>query len=100
MKLTAGFLSDPEKMHDWKRSAVACVTVLAAVFTCRADEAGEQATYDQRQTGDLNVHVHVQDVGILALLDESLFSGGYGVSVHTVSQTLVPHHSALRSSSN
>jgi hypothetical protein len=42
----------------------------------------------------------VQDVGILALLDESLFSGGYGVSDHTVSQTRVLHHTALRSSAN
>jgi hypothetical protein len=100
MKLIAGSFSDPEKMHEWERSAVACVTVLAAVFICRSDEAGEQATYDQRQNGDLNVHVHVQDVGILALLDESLFSGGYGVSGHTVSQTPVLQHTALHFSVN
>jgi hypothetical protein len=87
-------------MQEWKRSAVACVTVLASVLICHADEAGEQVTYDQRQNGDLNVHVHVQDVGILALLDESLFSGGYGVSEHMVSQTPVLHYTALRSSSN
>lgn len=87
-------------MHDWKRSAVACVTVMAVVFTCRADEAAEQATYDQRQTGDLNVHVQVQDIGILALLDESLLSGGYGVREHTVTQTPAPQHTPLPSSSN
>jgi hypothetical protein len=71
-------------MQERKRSAVACVTVLAAVLTCSTGVAGEQATYDQRQNGDRNVQVHVQDVGILALLDESLFSGGYGVSECTV----------------
>lgn len=65
-------------MHELERIVVACVSVLAAMFICRAEEAGEQVTYDQRQNGDRNIHVHVQDVGILALLDESLFSGGYG----------------------
>lgn len=100
MKLIAGSLSDPEKMHELERIVVACVTVLAAMFICRAEEAGEQVTYDQRQNGDRNIHVHVQDVGILALLDESLFSGGYGVSEHTVSQTLLLHHTALYSSAN
>jgi hypothetical protein len=83
MKLIAGSLSDPEKMQEWKRSAVAYVTALAAMLLCLANETREQATYDQRQNGDLNVHVHLQDVSILALLEENLFSGGYGVSDHT-----------------
>nr|XP_034192764.1 uncharacterized protein LOC117610013 [Osmia lignaria] len=30
------------------------------------------ATYDQRQTGDLNVQVHLKDVQVLALLDSEL----------------------------
>ncbi|XP_031843376.1 uncharacterized protein LOC116431709 [Nomia melanderi] len=30
------------------------------------------ATYDQRQTGDLNVQVHLKDVHVLALLDKEL----------------------------
>lgn len=95
VKLTAGSLSDPERMQEW-RSTVTFLTVLAAVLACRAGVAGEQATYDQRQNGDLNVQVHLQDVGILALLDENLFSGGYGVSEFTV-QTHVLHHTAFPS---
>jgi hypothetical protein len=97
MKLIAGSLSDLERMQEC-RSAVACLTVLAAVITCRAGEA-EQATYDQRQNGDLNIHVQVHDVGILALLDESLFSGGYGVSKCTVSHLYALRRSAVASSS-
>jgi hypothetical protein len=61
-------------MQAW-RAVTACLTVVTVVLT----EAKELATYDQRQTGDLNVHVHVKDVSILALLD-----GGYAVSAHTV----------------
>jgi hypothetical protein len=61
-------------MQAW-RAVTACLTVVTVVLT----EAKELATYDQRQTGGLNVHVHVKDVSILALLD-----GGYAVSAHTV----------------
>ena len=68
-------------MQKWRRSAVACVTLLTAALVCHAKDAEDQVTYDQRQNGDLNVHVHVQDVGILAVLDETLF-GGVGVSGH------------------
>jgi uncharacterized protein GlcG (DUF336 family) len=78
----AGFPSDSENMKKWRRSAVACATLLTAVLVCHAKETEDQVTYDQRQNGDLNVHVHVQDVGILAVLDETLF-GGVGVSGHT-----------------
>ena len=77
----AGFPSDSENMQKRSRSAVTCVTLLTAVLVCHAKEIEEQVTYDQRQNGDLNVHVHVQDVGILAVLDETLF-GGAGVSGH------------------
>jgi hypothetical protein len=79
VEVFAGFPSDPEKMQKWRGSAVTCVTLLTAVLVCHAKEIQDQATYDQRQNGDLNVHVHVQDVGILALLDEALL-GGVGVS--------------------
>ena len=60
---------------------MACVTLLTAVLVCHAKGTEDQVTYDQRQNGDLNVHVHVQDVGILAVLDETPF-GGVGVSGH------------------
>jgi uncharacterized protein GlcG (DUF336 family) len=69
-------------MHKWRGIAVACVTLLTAVLVCHAKKIEDQVTYDQRQSGDLNVHVHVQDVGILALMDETLF-GGIGVSGYT-----------------
>jgi hypothetical protein len=81
VKVFAGFPSDSEKMQKWKGGAVACVALLSAVLVCHAKEVEDQVTYDQRQNGDLNVHVHVQDVGILALLDETLL-GGVGVSEH------------------
>ncbi|PSN32916.1 hypothetical protein C0J52_20830 [Blattella germanica] len=67
-------------MQDLKRSVISCVTlVMSVLLSCHAsnNESNEQVIYDQRQQGDLNVHVHVSDVGILAFLDESLF-GEYG----------------------
>jgi len=79
VRVFAGFQSDSENMQKWRGNSVAYVTLLTAVLVCHAKEVGDQVTYDQRQNGDLNVHVHVQDVGILAVLDETLF-GGIGVS--------------------
>lgn len=58
-------------MQAWRGNVMACLAVATVVLT----EAEELATYDQRQTGKLNVHLHVKDVNILALLD-----GGYAVS--------------------
>ena len=81
VSVIAGIQSESENMQKWRRSAVACVTLLTAVLVCHAKETEDQVTYDQRQNGDLNVHVHVQDVGILAVMDETLF-GGVGVSGH------------------
>ena len=81
VRVLAGFQSDSENMQTWRRNAVAYVTLLTAVLVCHAKEVENQVTYDQRQNGDLNVHVHVQDVGILAVMDETLF-GGAGVSGH------------------
>jgi hypothetical protein len=49
---------------------MACLALATVVLT----EAEELATYDQRQTGPVNVHLHVKDVSVLALLD-----GGYAV---------------------
>lgn len=71
-------------MQKLRGSAVVYFALLTAVLVCHAKEVENQVTYDQRQHGDLNVHVHVQDVGILALLDEALF-GGIGVSERSAS---------------
>lgn len=81
VRVLTGFQSDSENMQKWRRNAVAYVTLLTVVLVCHAKKVEDQVTYDQRQNGDLNVHVHVKDVGILAILDETLF-GGVGVSGH------------------
>jgi len=81
VRMFAGFQSGSGNMQKWRGTAVACVTLLTAVLVCHGKETKDQVTYDQRQNGDLNVHVHVQDVGILAVMDETLF-GGVGVSGH------------------
>jgi len=72
---------------EWSGLSVACVTLATVALLCHTNVAEEQVTYDQRQRGDLNVHVHVKDVGILALLDESL-QGGYGVRMQRRKQML------------
>ncbi|XP_069689262.1 uncharacterized protein [Periplaneta americana] len=58
-------------------SATACVVLVALVLaSCRAAPSvneSETTFYDQRQKGDLNVHVHVKDVGILTIWGESIF---------------------------
>lgn len=66
-ELVAGVL----RMEAWRGSMMACLALATVVLT----DAEDLATYDQRQTGELNVHVHVKNVSVVAFLD-----GAYGVS--------------------
>ncbi|XP_076234949.1 uncharacterized protein LOC143179536 [Calliopsis andreniformis] len=45
---------------------------LLILFCCVIGALSLPATYDQRQTGDLNVQVHLKDVQVLALLNADL----------------------------
>ncbi|XP_021931699.1 uncharacterized protein LOC110835616 isoform X2 [Zootermopsis nevadensis] len=56
-------------MEAWRGSVMACLALATVVLT----DAEDLATYDQRQTGELNVHVHVKNVSVVAFLD-----GAYG----------------------
>ncbi|KAJ9578105.1 hypothetical protein L9F63_025042, partial [Diploptera punctata] len=52
---------------------LACVLVTLGVSL--ASSSSEDASYDQRQHGELNIHVHVSDVELLAFLDGGLLGG-------------------------
>lgn len=49
------------------------------------DTFSNPATYDQRQTGDLNVQIHLKDVEVVALLDSELLDD-YTVTVPIITR--------------
>lgn len=54
-----------------------CLFLLAGILVCRSADA-LPASYDQRQTGDLNVQLDFKDIQVVALVDTDLL-GDYVV---------------------
>ncbi|KAL1450692.1 hypothetical protein WDU94_003025 [Cyamophila willieti] len=59
-----------------KRVSKALLICLAIVFLSQHHDTASITKYDQSQHGTYNVQIHLKNLEVIAILDESMFSGG------------------------
>lgn len=65
--------------YYWMTSAICLAIILPAHSHPKGKDSKSSSQYDQKQTGDYNIQVHLKDFQIIAMVPDDSF-GALGVS--------------------